>query len=405
VSSSSLTEVRVLTSSRQLQSALAEVMNWADCYWLAYAWASGADAPHMKALDLNKLALAVVGVDGCNTEPEAITMLHDTGKLRIMEPGGALFHPKLLVAQGPDGWRALVGSSNLTGGGFKVNIEANVLIADAVGGEVERLRKFIEGHWKQAAKPTSEWLTDYEVKWQERQRQRQAEVKPPPLPTSSLLAKELTEIDVGWDEYYRLISGHRRTGPDGRVISVLEHDGDSGSYIDEIEACQRAFKRCRNFGQLNDREQKLIAGWPKVSSGYLGRLGRATTFMRMVEEQPATIGTALDPVPPRRNLSATEAAKYIESLSNINGVGVAAWSRLLTVKRPDRFLPANRTTFAQQRLVFGKKPDNALKYMEMLERVWQMPWFNAPEPQDEQEKRIWKVRVALLDALFYAPKA
>ena len=30
-----------------------------------------------------------------------------------------------------------------------------------------------------------------------------------------------------------------------------------------------------------------------------------------------------------------------------------------------------------------------------------MPWFTAIEPDDEHERRIWRVRVAILDAVMY----
>ena len=44
-------------------------------------------------------------------------------------------------------------------------------------------------------------------------------------------------------------------------------------------------------------------------------------------------------------------------------------------------------------------------YLGMLDRIYTFPWFNADRPdRSEAERRfVWENRVALLDALFYAP--
>ena len=36
-----------------------------------------------------------------------------------------------------------------------------------------------------------------------------------------------------------------------------------------------------------------------------------------------------------------------------------------------------------------------------VKRIWSMPWFNSAEPDDAHERRVWRVRVAILDAVMY----
>ncbi|MEX2387726.1 MAG: hypothetical protein WD534_07600 [Phycisphaeraceae bacterium] len=88
-------------------------------------------------------------------------------------------------------------------------------------------------------------------------------------------------------------------------------------------------------------------------------------------------------------------------MNNLYGVAIGAASRLLCVKRPDLFLPANAASFEGIALAFGVWPDRIDRYLQIIERIWSFPWFVAREPDDEKEKRVWRARVALLDAMFY----
>jgi hypothetical protein len=88
---------------------------------------------------------------------------------------------------------------------------------------------------------------------------------------------------------------------------------------------------------------------------------------------------------------------------SVKGVALGTATRLLCMKRPDLFLPANNASLVNLAAVFGSKPTTIDKYLDVIETIWSLPWQSAPEPKSSVERRIWAARVALLDAVFYEP--
>jgi hypothetical protein len=79
---------------------------------------------------------------------------------------------------------------------------------------------------------------------------------------------------------------------------------------------------------------------------------------------------------------------------------MGAATRLLAVKRPDRFLVI---TGANKRPIREglEHPANLEGYLRLHKYIWSLPWFDTPKPDDADECRVWRARVALLDVLFY----
>ena len=112
------------------------------------------------------------------TDPEAIARLMELadrheGKftLRRFESGnGGVFHSKLYLFESQRGTKtAILGSSNLTGGGLSTNVEANVLVKDA--SDVRSLWDNFDEHFEggHAKDVDTEWLDGYQQIWQEQQ--------------------------------------------------------------------------------------------------------------------------------------------------------------------------------------------------------------------------------------------
>jgi len=87
----------------------------------------------------------------------------------------------------------------------------------------------------------------------------------------------------------------------------------------------------------------------------------------------------------------------------VRGVALGTATRLLCMKRPDLFLPANNASVVNIARVFGTIPNTAEKYLRLVETIWKFPWFSASKPAEASSLRIWNARVALLDAIFYEP--
>ncbi len=98
------------------------------------------------ALDQGASFEFLVGLDMQTTEPEALQFLHNlsinNNKLTLycyasIEPS-SIYHPKIYLLKNSDNTRviSIVGSSNLTEGGLRKNIEANMLIEADINQEI-----------------------------------------------------------------------------------------------------------------------------------------------------------------------------------------------------------------------------------------------------------------------------
>jgi len=203
-------------------------------------------------------------------------------------------------------------------------------------------------------------------------------------------------------DFYTLIERQeRRTLTNGYVIHVFDHP--DASYLQEIEQCQEWFRLHPNFADMPLEERKFVAGFGGTS-GYFGRMGGAGNYKNMVIERPTEIGPILDAIPSGGAPTDGQVIKYLGSATAIHGVSLATATRLLIAKRPDMFLSVNGASRARIKDVFGVVPTDARSYLALLKRIWSMPWFEAREPNSEHEHRIWRVRVAILDAVMYDPE-
>jgi len=110
------------------------------------------------------------------TESAAIEKLSDLAntergknlKIKYHKPSGVEFHPKIVLAKSDEKLKiALVGSSNLTGGGQKKNIEANVLLEIEDSNDVvekifeQDIKNFFNYLWDTGKEPSPEIIKKY----------------------------------------------------------------------------------------------------------------------------------------------------------------------------------------------------------------------------------------------------
>jgi hypothetical protein len=320
----------------------------------------------------------------------------------VVEDPVGVFHPKVLIGVKGKVARALVGSSNFTTGGFAGNTEVNVLLSGPLEDpSLMELASFIEEQWghPRAFEPDDHWFDHYE-------RRYERELKPPTLSTRRTRPRHIVEgasdLELDWTGFVDLISQQERRmlSRDWR-IHVFEHP--DGSYLQEVEVCQAAFAAEPSYAKMSVQDRMLVAGWGPRSTGYFGRMTGAGHFKNMTKERPSEVGKHLDRIPMGRAITIAQARECLNGMISINGVGLGAATRLLTMKRPDVFLPANNASLVEIRRVFGTSPSTVDKYVALLQRVWGLPWFLAPIPKSTTSARMWRARVALLDAIFYEP--
>lgn len=92
---------------------------------VAFVTSSGAELVEQLRADRPQLAVRVVARGAPITEPEALVRMAEQGVAVsvVVGSGAARFHPKLWLADRPDGLHVLAGSGNLTAGGLRDNDE------------------------------------------------------------------------------------------------------------------------------------------------------------------------------------------------------------------------------------------------------------------------------------------
>ena len=85
--------------------------------------------------------------------------------------------------------------------------------------------------------------------------------------------------------------------------------------------------------------------------------------------------------------------------------GIGNGTRLLAMKGPDQFVclcSPNRQGIAKH---FNVPLNTTLdtNWKCIVQRIRGTHWWNAPQPSDALERRIWAERATLLDAIYYDP--
>ena len=111
-------------------------------------------------------------------------------------------------------------------------------------------------------------------------------------------------------------------------------------------------------------------------------------------------------VPNDETVPANVAHDAVQEIREIDNFGPAAATRLVTLVRPDCLVSVNSQSadgLGELSNVAATAAGLADDYAELLQWVHRQDWFNAPEPDDALERKIWRSRAALLDAFVYPP--
>jgi hypothetical protein len=76
----------------------------------------------------------------------------------------------------------------------------------------------------------------------------------------------------------------------------------------------------------------------------------------------------------------------------------------LALARPDGFVVVNSKSADWLRLATGLcLAGKRRSYRHLLEWLDRQAWYHAAEPTETLDRRLWRIRVALLDAFAYQP--
>lgn len=405
----STVRVRVLASVRELQRALKDVVEWAETIDFAYAWmSSGEDGSGFwNVLEDEKIRRGIVGLHFAGTEPFVLEhFMPDPSwsapeRVRVITDDRGTFHPKVLVAAKGDERRAILGSSNFTPGGFALNTELNVLLEgradDAAFGDLDGA---ISRYWFRGRAITRELLKEYRAEAKKRRPERGGFRLPRrPVERRAQVDGPRHSLDVGWDDYVQLLRDQEQRG-----LPLATNDGHP-TYLTESENARMVFRKYGSFAQIPEGKRRMVAGFGP-NAGWYGATRANGRFMNLVKDHPEVIGELIDPVPLRGAVPDSVVRDVFHAAEQLERVGVGCVTRLLCMKRPDLFYSVNSANRGLMGEAFGSLPshtdeDKAEKYLAVLEQIRRLGWYRSPMPSDRFERRIWRARVALLDAIFY----
>ena len=377
---------------------------------IAVAWAT--PCPALEALKRRaergtKIRIAV-GVSGNITSPTTLRDLQQRSvDLRIAPSSlqSGIFHPKYFRFRDRDSttcW-CWIGSANLTRGGFGENYELIYEFDDSAG---EGLHWF-EALWDGLAPDPGPEIEEYEKEYQPPKRD------PRPRPRGDIPDRPPLAAQLTWDEFVarlRALDDYWSRKSKG-IWNVW---GDTHSWIHTI-VTGREVVRLPDWANLTMRECYILRGFNQEEGawGLLGTLGGAGQVAAVFnpENMPGVLNVReilRHHVSEVLNADVGNVAHCahaaVQAIMEIDGFGPAAATRLLTLARPDCLVSVNGQSAAGlgglSRL--PQNPDPlANRYEELLNWVYEQPWFKAPQPDNPLEQTICNSRAALLDAFVY----
>ena len=369
---------------------------------IAVAWAG---KPEEGVQDLlwrmrGKVCKLVVGCALYNTNPGFLERWQSHPGFKVVLDTTEVFHPKLYLFRVDEEVYLFIGSSNLTGGGFDKNREANILLHGGDAGPIANAADYIEARHREATEPRgkvwTEWLASYRVGWQKKQNLAGS------IQTRSANSPRLGANMQGlgaWSfaEYFEKL----KAGNPSAKLALT----DWLKFLENVRE-QWAIAGWSLEG-MPVRDRRLIAGTLKgteVDAGLFGTMGLGH-FLHAVISEPAPVDRALRCIPRE---GPVETRHWIEFERVYSGAFQKATtgtaSRPLCLWRPDVFFSANSGSVPEIAGRFGLSQSSLRTwrgYWEATRWVIQRPWARGIKPQGRLAGRCWNGRVALLDVLMY----
>jgi len=394
-------KVEFIATTQELQAQFERLLHDATDVWIASAWATKSTPVFERLCGAKpRLRALVIGLDFAGTDPSFIRAFWK--HIRLVDGIDGTFHPKVYLFRSSESWDAIIGSSNLTSGGFVANTEASIHLSGP--GESEpfsSIRDYVEDLARGAPRRTRSELYSYEKKWKSWRRQTRsvrARFGGAGRGARKPYSARAGLPNVDWNGFVRILRNLQSKHP-----VFPQEDGDS--YIDVATENSRLFRLRAKFSGMSPTERAQVAGLRKDRFAWFGSNSRAYAFASVVNDHASELDAALEQIP----IAPTEVkrahfeaclAKY-PAKRGFGSPGVL--SRLLAMKRPDTFLcvnGANRKGLAQAVGMSQNHLNTFDGYWELHERLWSLPWFRSARPHGE-EGLIWDARVALLDAIYY----
>jgi HKD family nuclease len=346
----------------------------------------------------HKIKMSVVGLHFYQTSPQFIIRFSKSLDIQyIKRMTTDVFHPKVyLFYNNENEWEAIVGSSNLTGGGFSRNVECNVHMSSNIDTKdnYNSIKQLIADSWVKS-EPIGDFLNEYIKKHQNLKLDIQKLKKP--------LDQVLTGIT--WREY---------------IDRLILNDGDGFDINTEriqtrltiLRKSEDLFSKMK-LKEFNDEYPLAIAGLISEYDGVEDWRLFATTrpngrFFQLFKTNLGKTGIsdALDNIPLKGDVTKKQFDKYVSEMRKVTGLDdiKTIATRFLAMKRPDIFVClSSQNKEILDLLGVGKKNIKLDEYWDLvITKIQNSTWYNVDsESIPKNQLEIFKYRAAMLDALYY----
>ncbi|ESQ87636.1 hypothetical protein ABAC460_18345 [Asticcacaulis sp. AC460] len=398
-----------LLDAQGTANKLIELINRHEKIDFAVAWATSGKVADCLLKNQDKFSTITIGLNRFVTEPAFLEELIGVKNAFVIKSDKGTFHPKIYHFVSANTSETIVGSSNFTGGGLGGNLEASFHIKGESGEDIFRqVEAQLNGYKKYRRNITKELVDSYRDQY-ELNKARQGR-KNPHLPGDPGNAEALTSelLAMSWAEY----------------CSELRHK--SGSSISGrfkiLRRAREMFETVGSMAELEVKQWRAIAGLltekqkeeddarklklHDIDWGWFGSMGGSGTFQKLINSRNRNLAKAVDSIPLSgevcRNDFDTFAKHFGAAFKGGNGAtGVSTATRLLAMKRPDVFMCVDGKNKKRLKKALGSSVTLENYWDTVVETVRTAPWYTFDCPTEKTEQKIWKGRVALLDAIFY----
>jgi hypothetical protein len=398
--------VRIIpaTSASAVRKRMLKLIGEAQSLQWATAWATDSEVLEA-ALTSDKLTMFVVGTHQYFTAPSVLDRCLGNPDVRVMQPKGPMFHPKLYVFDFGKCVEVFLGSSNLTNGGLFANIECGVFLnGEWNSPSIQTFTKHVESLWSKGEKLDADFIAAYKANHR-RVRDAKEELEefvPIKKPNKSAhSANDIGPQDMTWKTFVKLVKADKTHGLDAR--------------LEVLSQARQMFTRSLAFSDMEEVDQKCLAGILKPSTrngvdwGFFGQMSAYGSYSPILQNHSKLFSKALDHIPLQGPIKRRHYDAYLAAFKKIPGAS-KTWTgmgtRLLNMKRPDYFVcidNANRTGLCGY---FGSAPtttDLDNYWERIIAPMMLTPWWLTEVPDEDVEQEIWMGRAAMLDAIYYDP--
>lgn len=395
-----------LITRKDIRSRFSQNLEWASEIDLATAWATPNEGLcALRRQNPRPKVRAIVGLSGNITDPKVLLELADMGELRAgpVVDERRLFHPKVYIFRGAGRSIAWIGSANFTCPGFGGHEEALFETSDTKAVECWFNQLFESETCPQLDKVAIKFYADHRRKHRPPQ---QAQTWDP----ASLDESPPVWLLNGVDDWRSYVAALKQCDQWWERWSRKHHPWNPWSVLGERNSWRETIRELGgiiqgNWSELDDGDQSRLLGLRKDHWALLGRIGLGLSKRIVFHDYREKIQNVLGTVAASDADFPDVAIKAYKTLLDLDDVGPATATRLLTLSRPDRFVSLNGGSRQGLAKCFGfqhptalEKPDN---YRSLLERIYDQAWFREPAPQDALEQEISSMRAALLDCFVY----